>query len=649
MKNFMFLLIFFITTNACSSDTNHTRNENISTENVQYLSAESYNKLNQYLSIVHTKKSDWSSNTDQIYTLENKSNTNQLYSVDLKSGKKKQVTDFKEPIGHFISCPNTINKQSIIFLSDTGGNEDFQLYWYTEQNKKITKISTPNTRNTSPVCSYDGSLVAWQVTEKNKNNIVISKLDTNYQNTLLTAPNNETWVPIDWSLDNKTILILRYISNYESELHILDINTRSLKQINPKDKKISYVPFQAKFYKNNNIIFISDQNSNFNELISYNIVTSESLSLTPNIKNDVEQFKITSDNRYIFYVTNNNGYSELFRLDLTSNVTKQISSLPTHSIINNFSIKYDNKQILFTIESATSPSSVFIYDVDHDSFFLVADNTKKHNDNPTKLVSPTLISYPSFDKIHNTAREIPAFIYKPNSTPPYPVIIYIHGGPEVQERPSYSGIYQYWLDELKAAIILPNVRGSSGYGKEYLNLDNGFKREDAVKDIGYLLEWIKTQKDLDKNNIGIIGKSYGGFMSLSAAADFADQIKASVDIVGISNFVTFLESTSEYRRDLRRAEYGDERNPEMRSFLNAISPLSKIDKIKKPLFIIQGLNDPRVPITESEQMRDALRNTGIEVWYMLANNEGHGYTRKENIMTMHSAITTFWKKHLKNN
>ena len=273
-------------------------------------------------------------------------------------------------------------------------------------------------------------------------------------------------------------------------------------------------------------------------------------------------------------------------------------------------------------------------------------SNNKQNDNSIHLVNPTLISYPSFDKINRSPRQIPAFIYKPKSSPPYPVIIYIHGGPEEQERPIYSGIYQYWINELNAAIITPNVRGSKGYGKEYLNLDNDLKREDSVKDIGSLLEWIKTQKDLDHNNIGIIGKSYGGFMSLSAAANFSDNIKASVDIVGISNFITFLEGTSEYRRNQRRAEYGDERDPEIRKFLNSISPLSKVDKIKKPLFIIQGLNDPRVPVKESEQMRDALKKTNIEVWYMLAKNEGHGYAKSDNVITMHDAITAFWKKYL---
>ena len=371
MKNFALVFILFFSSNiilSCAIDQN---NKNLLTENVKYLSEESKKKLEKYLNIVQVKKSAWSSQKNQIYTLENIKNTYQLYSVDLESHKKNQITDLKEPIGHFISCPHNTMKDSIIFLSDEGGNENFQLYNYTEQNKKIIKISLANSRNTSPICSHSGNSVVWHSTSQNKNHIVISKLDTNEQEILFT-PSDGTWIPVDWSLDNKKILFLRYISNYESELYTLEIDTKLLKKINPTDKKISYTPFQSKFYKNDtNIIFISDQNSNFNELISYDMATKKTASLTPNIENNVEQFEVTSDNKYLFYTTNNNGYSDLFCMNLKNNVIDKINTLPQNSIINSFKIRKNNKKILFTIESAILPSTTFIYDIELDSFSLI--------------------------------------------------------------------------------------------------------------------------------------------------------------------------------------------------------------------------------------------------------------------------------------
>ena len=237
-------------------------------------------------------------------------------------------------------------------------------------------------------------------------------------------------------------------------------------------------------------------------------------------------------------------------------------------------------------------------------------------------------------------------MYKPEGEGPHPVIVVIHGGPESQSRPVFSSTYQLWLQKLGAAIIRPNVRGSDGYGKHYMSLDNGFKREDSVKDIGALLDWIATQPDLDENRVAVFGGSYGGYMVLASAVHYSDRLKAAVDIVGISNFVTFLENTQDYRRDLRRAEYGDERDPAMRAHLESISPLNHVDKIKVPMLVVQGENDPRVPVTEAVQIVEALRAQGLPVWYMNALNEGHGYRKKENRDVYTQATMMFFKEHL---
>ena len=228
------------------------------------------------------------------------------------------------------------------------------------------------------------------------------------------------------------------------------------------------------------------------------------------------------------------------------------------------------------------------------------------------------------------------------------MVVSIHGGPEGQSRPGFSSTYQMWMEKLGVAVVIPNVRGSAGYGKTYLSLDNGFKREDSVRDIGALLDWMETQPDLDSDRVAVFGGSYGGYMVLASSFHYSDRLKAAVDIVGISNFVTFLENTQDYRRDLRRVEYGDERDPEMRAYLENIAPMNHVDKIRHPMLIVQGENDPRVPVTESEQVVAALREQGQVVWYMNALNEGHGYRKKENRDIYQQATVLFLREHLLN-
>ncbi|MGC8714885.1 MAG: alpha/beta hydrolase family protein, partial [Leptodesmis sp.] len=257
-----------------------------------------------------------------------------------------------------------------------------------------------------------------------------------------------------------------------------------------------------------------------------------------------------------------------------------------------------------------------------------------------------LVRWKSFD-----GKTISGFLYRPPKkfTGKRPVIIDIHGGPEAQFRPVFLGRQNYYLNELGVALLFPNVRGSTGYGKTFLKLDNGFLREDSVKDIGALLDWIATQPDLDASRIMVTGGSYGGYMSLAVATNYSDRIRAAVDIVGISNFVTFLERTEGYRRDLRRVEYGDERDPKMREFLLKISPVNNAEKIKNPLFVIHGQNDPRVPLNEAEQIVATVRKNNVPVWYLMARDEGHGFAKKANADFQFYATVMFVKEFLLKN
>jgi dipeptidyl aminopeptidase/acylaminoacyl peptidase len=261
----------------------------------------------------------------------------------------------------------------------------------------------------------------------------------------------------------------------------------------------------------------------------------------------------------------------------------------------------------------------------------------------SQLSEPRLIRWRSFD-----GREITGFLYPPDArfTGKRPVIINIHGGPEGQALPLFQGRSNYFLEELGVAIIYPNVRGSTGYGKSFVKLDNGMRREDSVKDIGALLDWIAAQPDLDASRVMVTGGSYGGYMTLAVATMYNDRICCAVDIVGVSNFNTFLKNTESYRRDLRRAEYGDERDPAMAAFFERIAPLNNASKITKPLFVVQGGNDPRVPRSEAEQMVARVKQNGRPVWYLMAKDEGHGFRKKPNVDYQFYATVLFVREHL---
>ena len=349
------------------------------------------------------------------------------------------------------------------------------------------------------------------------------------------------------------------------------------------------------------------------------------------------------------FVTNEDGRSRVYLMDTRSREYRRIESIPT-GLAFGLTFSPDDRQLGMTLNLTQTPSDAFVLDLGEEPLDygqLTRWTTSEVGGlDTTAFRTPDLVRYPSFDTVGGQPREIPAWVYKPAGRGPFPVVISIHGGPEGQARPAFSATYQMWLDKLGVAVIQPNVRGSRGYGKTYLGLDNGFRREDSVRDIGALLDWIDTQPDLDASRVAVFGGSYGGYMVLASAVHFSDRLKAAVDIVGISSFVTFLENTQDYRRDLRRVEYGDERDPVMRAHLEKISPLNNVEKIRVPLFVVQGQNDPRVPVTEAEQMVAALRERGQSVWYMNALNEGHGYRKRDNRDAFQQALMMFFEEHL---
>jgi dipeptidyl aminopeptidase/acylaminoacyl peptidase len=366
--------------------------------------------------------------------------------------------------------------------------------------------------------------------------------------------------------------------------------------------------------------------------------------ITRKFPHDVDTWSVSKANGRLAVLLNVNGLAQLklFAEDLTQ---LALPPLPP-GLITSVSWHKNGRDLALTIESADSPGEVFSIDVDAQQVLRWTQHASVPNvDRPFAEAAP--IAWKSFDGmmitglIHRPPRSLP----RP-PTAKFPVIINVHGGPAAQSRPGFQGRTNYWINERGVAMIYPNIRGSSGFGKKFREADNGTKREDAVRDIGALLDWIQTQPDLDASRVAIMGGSYGGYVALAAAIAYGDRISAVYSSVGISHFVSFLENTETYRRDLRRSEYGDERDPAMRRFLDLISPLTHADKLKVPLLVSQGKNDPRVAYTEAERIVKKVRANGTNVWYLLAEDEGHGFAKRDNQDYQFATATMFFDRYL---
>jgi dipeptidyl aminopeptidase/acylaminoacyl peptidase len=450
------------------------------------------------------------------------------------------------------------------------------------------------------------------------------------------------WTVSDWSPDGKQLLVTNYVSAAETYVWLVDVASGKKELVTPKTESNTVAYGNARFAKDGQSIYLtSDQDSEFGRLVKMELASRKITVLTPSLNWDVDEFALSKDGRWIAFEANEDGSSVLHVLDTKSNKEVRVPKLPV-GVLAGIEWRNNSREIAFSLSTASQPYDAYSVDMASDKIERWTFS-ETGGLNTSGFAEQQLVHWKSWD-----GRSISGFLYKPGAKFPgkRPVIIAIHGGPEGQVRPDFLERDNYYINELGIAIIFPNVRGSTGYGKTFQKLDNGFLREGSYKDINSLLDWIQTQPDLDAQKVMITGGSYGGFMTLAVATDYNDRICCSVDIVGPSNLVTFLEHTSGYRQDLRRVEYGDERDPKMREFLEQIAPANKARNITKPLFVIAGQNDPRVPASESAQMVAVARKNGAPVWWLLGKDEGHGFGKKKNRDFQFYATVTFVKEYL---
>jgi protease II len=617
--------------------------DNLVTDGLPDIPAEIADAAGRYTEFRSAGLAGWHPVKREILISTRFGDTPQIHEVRMPGGARRQLTFFPDRVGG-ASWPRR-SADYFVFTKDRGGDEFSQVYRYDVASGTITLLSTGGrSQNSLGPWSHQGDRMAFGSTRRNGADRDVYVMDPKDPSTtrLVLEVKGGGWGPADWSPDDRKLAAFEYVSVNESYIWVVDVATGERTLLTPKGgaEKVAYGG--AQWAADGKTLYVTtDRESEFQRLAHLDVATGKHTYLTSHIPWDVDTFALSPDRKTIAFETNEEGLSVLHLLDTATGKEKEAPKLPA-GLIGGLEWHSNSRDLGLVLTSARSPADVYSVDVTTGKLERWTES-ETGGLNAGAFSEPELVRWKSFD-----GKTISGFLYKPAShfSGPRPVIVNIHGGPEGQSRPGFQGRNNLYMDELGVALLYPNVRGSTGFGKTFVKLDNGVRREDSVKDIGALLDWIPTRKDLDASRVMITGGSYGGYMTLASATHFDAKIRCSLSVVGISNFVTFLQNTESYRRDLRRAEYGDERDPALREHLLKISPMNNARKITKPLFVVQGKNDPRVPYTESEQMVATVKKNGGPVWYLLANDEGHGFAKKKNQDFQLYATVAFVREHL---
>jgi len=574
--------------------------------------------------------------------------TNQIELVTAPGERPQPLTDYPDAVNFATYQP--VNGSYFVFARAEGGSEVYRLFRQDIATRAVTPVSPAGERASTLQWARKGDLAVYTTLPVDRNNpggkvtTRVHVVDPAHPETdrVIAELEGGGWSGFHFSEDGKRLVYIEYVSANESYIWLMDVATGKARRVTPPAKGEPVFYGETRFTKDGRgLITVCDRASEFRRLTYLPLSGGAPRVLTPNLAFDVDAFALSFDVNRIAFITNEAGADVLRLMDLAT--FKELPRPPlVDGVVANLAWRPKSMEIAITMSSARSAGDVFTYDLKA-NVLTRWTNGNAPGVNTSQFAEPRVIKWKSFDGL-----EVSGFYYAPPTKfeGKRPVIINIHGGPEGQARPSFIGRNNYFVSELGVAMIYPNVRGSSGFGKTYLKLDNGALREDSVRDIGALIEWIKQQPYLDGSRIMVMGGSYGGYMTLACAFRYADRIASAVDVVGISNFVSFLEHTESYRRDLRRAEYGDERDPQMRDILESISPLNNADRITKPLMVVAGKNDPRVPYSEGAQIVANLKKRGTPVWFILANDEGHGFAKKPNADYQFYATVEFARRTL---
>jgi dipeptidyl aminopeptidase/acylaminoacyl peptidase len=565
--------------------------------------------------------------------------SNQLHEVKAPGSARTQLTFEPEPVTSGLVSPGA--GDVTLAVKDIGGNENFQIYRLADG--RLHLLTDGKSRHQNIVWSPDGRFIGFSSNARNGTDFDLYVMDPRSPGSarLVAERQGGGWAIADIAPDGKSAVVSHFVSVQKSDLHRLDLASGALTALTPTEGTVSYG--DARFAPDGRLFATSDAGGDFGQLGE--IIDGKGwVALGPPARWDVEQFDISPDGRTLAVVTNEAGSSKLTFRDSVSGAIKAGAALPAGVIGR---IEFAPWGTLgLSLTSSRSPADSYSVDPATGTVQRWTQSETGGLD-ASRNVEPEFVRVKSFDGL-----EVTGFLYRPDPAKfpgKRPLMVNIHGGPEGQSRPGFLGRNNYLINERGVAIFYPNVRGSTGFGKRFVSLDNGpFKREDSVKDIAAFVAALQQDPGLDSSRFAVTGGSYGGYMTYGALTLYPKLWRTGLAVVAISDFVTFLENTAEYRRDLRRPEYGDERDPKQRAKLKEISPLGRADRIAVPLMVVTGANDPRVPASEADQIVAAVRAKGGTAWHLLAKNEGHGFAKKENQDYQFWTSLMFWEKTLLN-
>jgi dipeptidyl aminopeptidase/acylaminoacyl peptidase len=614
--------------------------------NAQNVASSAHYDIERYLNIRSAASPTFSKNADRIAFLTNITGTPQVWMVSASGGWPEQMTFYADRVDVVRWSPDG---SGLIFTKARGGDENAQLFWLSPDGAQIRALTdAPKVRHNFGSWSHDGKKISYASNKRNKDYFDIYIMDVATGREELVYQQDGSNSPLTWSFDDRWLVVSHEGEqlSLDNDLYLVDIATKQSTHLTPHEGSAQYG--DVYFTRDGSALLLgTNDKREFYSVSRLNLQTKriETLDDTPQ---DLAGTTLSSDGRMFAYTINRDGFYELYVREMSADgklgAKTEAVKLPGKGLASGLRFSEDNRKLAFVFNAPRYNGDVWLYDLKSKALSQVTHSSRAGIPQ-SSFVEPELIHYKTFD-----GREIPAWYYRPGNfqidgvRAPLPVIVSVHGGPEGQEQPGFSGVYQYFLSR-GYAILAPNVRGSTGYGKTYTHLDDVRKREDSVKDLAAAVEWLKTQGGADARRIAVMGGSYGGYMTLAAVTLYPELWAAAVDTVGIANFESFLKNTSGYRRKLREVEYGSlERDVD---FLRSISPLAKVERIKTPLMVIQGKNDPRVPYTEAEQIVKALQSRGAPVEYKLFDDEGHGINKLSNRLIVYPLMADFLDRYMK--
>jgi dipeptidyl aminopeptidase/acylaminoacyl peptidase len=547
----------------------------------------------------------------------------QVHEVAAPAGARRQLTFFRDgvaspgnrPLGPYAAY--VPGGRSFLFHRDVaGGGEANQLFQYEFATGRSTMLTDGRSRNEYPIVARDGR-IAYTTTRRNgKDRDIHVMMPADPEGDRLVLEGTGTWIPLDWSPDGSRLLVLEMFSNADTRLWVVDERSTRRTPLTNRDGSPARWHPAAFTGDGRSVIALSNAAGEGNRLMRRTVEGGEWTPVGPADEN-VESFALSRDGRTLAIAIDQGAETRLRIQDLSGRV-RATPALPP-GVVADLTWHPGGREIGFSLAGARSFSDVYSISVatgklDRWTF------SESGGANPESLPDAELVRWKSFDGLM-----IPGVLYRPppRFTGPRPVIINIHGGPDERERPRALGRSNYFRNEMGIAVIYPNVRGSSGFGRSFEQLDNGMLRENAVKDIGALLDWIAAHPDLDETRVMVVGASYGGYMALASAIAYGDRLRCAQAAFAISDFLSYLESTEMSRQANRNAEYGDPADPNVREFLHRISPLTNAAKLRVPLYLAQGAKDTRVPLAQAEMMAKAVRQNGTPLWYVVYNDAGH--------------------------